>query len=1086
MRSELRVEVSRLGNRFLAVTRRQDGQEILSNEFRLDLSDPSEHLPLWVSGWDRPGQGRDSQRDSRTRARHQAIAAGRSLYRHLFGNGKGLRAYLAQLPPGEPCQVTLSIGREAYPLWRLPWETLHDGKGFLGLDGLFPISRRPADLRTLTPQPGASPLRVLAVIANPEDQVRYDAALVSGVLLESLDLLIGQGLAKLEILTEPTSAALLAAVREKVYHAIHFIGHGVYHLTESRGFLCLEDDVGKTELLSGAQLPRFLERWSPRLFLLSACPTAQVGASDAFTGVADELLHHEVPAVIAAAAHLEPAAAVAYYRALYSELAAGAPLIDSIQKGRLALQEIEDAAPRDYQTLTWAMPTLYLRAPDMRLIQAETALAAEESLRASPPTAFAGDHPAFGDAIGRKQELQTIRKALKEGDRIFYIWGHEGIGKRHLVSQLLARWQSRPSAVLRVNCRNVEEPVAVLGEIADFWRGASSDGDREAPRILLDLRLDPYERARTAMQQLADKRYMIVLDDIDAWFDDSGDSPHDTIADATVRSILLGLMSVPSRSVFLITGSRAWVDLAAANSENLRQIHIPLLPLEPTIRLMHQWPELRGLSGDQKELAHWHLGGHPKALQLLAGWMRYGGNLEALLADPPVSNRATQAWISYLATDILAHLDPGAFDVLRSLAILTKPFTAATMAKLTPVTSEHAAILVADWQRLGLIDDAKTDEPGLLSVQPEVRRIILARLSADETSALHRQAAAYYGAPLVDAARRQILARNITAWSQERVEWLASDTNGVLGIWLRQPPDDHRVTDVLGCALAWQHHLMLAGALSAASHIVQTITPELNRRGQRDLSRKLIQQTTETHEGFHVLPEANASVAPGLDTGDLTTTARAYERAYKALDPKKDRRQRAHLLVQLADVNRQLGRRQAVVQCLRTATETLRQERDTKGEAESLYRLARAYRELPDHKRALVSSQAARELFESLTLPHGLAAVEREQGLILRELGFPDQALERFASSLRLCRDLDDRSGVVANLMDIGLLLERLGKTEMAIQVIEEALDHCGYLHDPDHAEVLSLLERLYGRQQRLNEAMARYRTARRSAEAQS
>lgn len=1079
MRSELRVEISKLGNRFLAVTRRYDGQEILSNEFRLDLPDPSKHLPQWPLGRVAPVQERSSLRD-RARSRHQAqaIATGRSLYRYLFGNGKGLRAYIAQQPADEPFQLTLSIGREAYTLWRLPWETLHDGRQFLGLDGPFLLDRRPTDLRTLAPRPGISPLSVLAIIANPEDQARYDTAVVSDALLQSLESLVGQGQVKLEILTEPTSAALLAAVRGKTYHAIHFIGHGVFHLTESQGFLCLEDEVGRTELLSGAQLPRFLEGWTPRLFLLSACPTAQVGTSDAFTSVANELLHHEFPAVIASAVYLEPIAAIAYHRALYSELAAGASLAESVQRGRLALYGIGDSARQDCQTLDWAMPTLYLRAPDMKLIQLEGETAPTETPEVAVPTAPASNTTTLKDAIGRKHELQTIRRALKAGDRILYIWGHEGIGKRHLVSRLLAYWQPRPGAILRISCRDTVEPLVALGRIADFWRDASPEGNREAARTLLDLRLDPYERARTAMQQVADKRYVLVLDDIDAWFDSRDGGSTGTIADVTVRNALLGLMSVTNQSIFLVTGSRPWTDLTTANLANLGQIHVPLLPLEATIQLMHQWPELCSLPVDQREWVHWHLGGHPKAIQLLAGWLRCGGDLEMLLVDPPVGDRATQAWVSYLAKDILTRLDPGEYDVLRSLAILTQPFTAATIARLTPVTAEHATTLAANWQRLGLTDGADADGSAISVVQPEVRRIILAGLSDDEISALHQQAAAFYGAPLVDAARRQILARNITAWSQERVEWLASDTNGILGLWLRQPPGELKVNNVLERALAWQYHLTRAGTLSAAAHVVQTITPELNRQGQRDLSRKLIQQTTE-------MPETGLPLAPGTSTGDLTATARAYERAYKELDPKKDRRRRAQLLIQLADVNQQLGRRQAVVQCLRAATEMLRQEQDSRGEAESLYRLARAYRDLPDHKRALAASQAALEIFESLIFPHGLAVVEREQGLILRELGYPDEALKRFASSLRTSRDLDDRSGVAANLMDIGLLLERLGKTEMAIQVIEEALDHCDYLHDPDHSEVLSLLERLYGRQQRLNEAMARYRTARRSAKTQ-
>ncbi len=291
-------------------------------------------------------------------------------------------------------------------------------------------------------------------------------------------------------------------------------------------------------------------------------------------------------------------------------------------------------------------------------------------------------------------------------------------------------------------------------------------------------------------------------------------------------------------------------------------------------------------------------------------------------------------------------------------------------------------------------------------------------------------------------------------------------------------------TEVLENALTWLYHLAQAGEDSAAAHIVQTITPELNHQGQRDLARKLAQQIAGAGEASQAALDWEPPLNPSGDVDRLNTAVRTYERAYEALDPGVPGARRADLLIRLSEAHERLGHRQAVVQCLEIACEMLRQTHEAREEAECLYKLAVAYRGLSNHQRALVYSQAALELFEALTLPHGLAAAKREQGQILRELGYLDQALERFAASLRTCRELDDRAGVAANLTDVGLLLERLGKAEMAIQVIEEALGRHKYLRSPDHDDILSLLERLYTRQRRLNEAMARYHTARHGAEA--
>ncbi len=777
---------------------------------------------------------------------------------------------------------------------------------------------------------------------------------------------------------------------------------------------------------------------------------------------------------------MEASAALAFYKTLYGALARGDKLVDSLHEARIALKKLDEAYALDQQRVNWGLPALYQRAPDLQLVDPEIPGESAEGAGASP-LVDTGAQVMLKPVIGRRQELQAIRKALKAGATVFEIWGSEGIGKRDLMLHLLPRLRAKPSASLVVHCREAIEPLSVLEDIAEFWRDAAGDPEDEAADMLLDPRLNPQERAQAAQKLKAKKRFVYLFDGVDAWFDDPSQAPG-SIQDTILREILLGLLSVPSRSTFFFTGARRWQDLARLDTENRREIHLPLLPLQPSIRLMHQWPELRQIPLSDKEAIHWQLGGHPMALQLLAGLLYLGEDLNALLESPPVAERSTEAWMTYLIEEILGHLDPGEYDVFRTLAVLKRPFSAATISDLTPVAAQHTGALVEKWRRLGLIEEAHPD-PAVAErfvVQPTVQRLIQGRMTPDEIRVLHRQAAAYYGAPLIDAARRQVLARNITAWSPERITWLARDENGILGVWLRQPDEATHPPRIVERAMAWEYHLVAAGDLEGAAHIARTLAPELNRRGQRDLARRLHERAASSDWDYGFA----ATVADRVEepTSDrLHHALRVYLEVYESMDPKEGGRQRAHVLMRAGSLYQRLGNRDAAIQSFKSALGMMRTEKDEEGEAECLYRLATTYREMADPRQALVYSQAAIEHYEALTYPYGLAAVKREQGHILKELGQFEYALGRFAASLQLCRELDDRQCIAENLTEIGLLFERLGQTDMAIQVIEEALNHYEYLKSPEHGQVLSLLEQLYVRQQRLNDALAKFSTAKQS-----
>jgi tetratricopeptide (TPR) repeat protein len=915
---------------------------------------------------------------------------------------------------------------------------------------------------------------------------------------DALRKLIATEAIEMDVLPEATTGALLEAIHQKDYHVIHYVGHGIYSLKEREGFLCLESEVGRTELVSGTQLPRFLRDWTGGLFVISACQSAQIGVLDAFDQVAIELLQQDVPAVLSVPTSLNNKSTIALYRTLYASLSAGQSTIRGLHRSRIALKRQDDQAPTGQRRFDWGVPALYQRTPNQWLVAPPSPDTEPEAEQDRNPGGSQGDVGTAAGLIGRKHELQAVRRSVLQSEaNIFYVWGSDGIGKRQFMSRLIRHSGSKPSASCVIHCRDYVEPLEILRTIADFWQSEDATAGRDAGEQLLSSSEAPFERARQAQQSLARKRYTLAFDGIDAWFDPkSRDDQSGDMSDETLRDILLGLLSIPSRTLFFFTANRKWADLDRMPSERRRNLYLPLLPLHPSIEVMSTLPELRTFRRDEQYALHWYIGGHPKAYTYLAHWLRRGNELSSLLQHPPVAERLTEAWIAYLLKTILDELDPGERDVLEALALLRRPFSIATVSELTPVTFEHAKPLVDAWLRSGLVElrDTDIEGNGRYTVHATVREAIRQRLSEDELRARHAQAAAYYGAPFVDAARRRMLARNVTSWSEDRIAWLARDVNGILGVWLRQsqaeathnnskPSGNLQISELLRRALAWQHHLMEAGQSEAAAQVVQAIVPQLKQTGQIDLSSTLLQRTVTMVNDLDRTTGMDVLAKLHLDEGHLSAALQVYEDVYQSLDEAEAGVQRAHILMRAGNLHQRLGYLPEAVEKFEQALQISRTEEDSEGEAECLYQLAVIHREQRKYKQALVYSQAAKERYELLMLQYGLAAAEREQGHILRELGRPESALERFAASLQICRRLGDQERIADNLLSIGQILQVLDKTEIAIQVVEEALEHYQYLRSTKHGAVLKLRDELYARQRQLDDAVARFRVAKRTAE---
>jgi len=166
----------------------------------------------------------------------------------------------------------------------LPWELLHDEKGYL-FKGARPvyIRRRLPNRNKLDVVVTDPPVRILLVSPRPEDdRAGYIDHRVSAIpLVEAMESL--GDMVDLTILSPPTFSAMteeLTRARDKgtPYHVVHFDGHGVFDTIKGLGALCFEDpeDIGRlegrgAEIVDAERLAETIRDHRIPLFFLDAC-----------------------------------------------------------------------------------------------------------------------------------------------------------------------------------------------------------------------------------------------------------------------------------------------------------------------------------------------------------------------------------------------------------------------------------------------------------------------------------------------------------------------------------------------------------------------------------------------------------------------------------------------------------------------------------------------------------------------------------------------------------------------------------------------------------------------------------------------
>ncbi|MGA4837798.1 CHAT domain-containing protein [Streptomyces sp. G45] len=312
---------------------------------------------------------------------------GRMLFDALLG-GTGTAMLLAarNRAAQRGGQVRLVLRVRPPELARLPWEFMYDTgeDAYLGLE--VPLVRHPQVARPVAALRVVPPLRILGMVARPDDLEPLATRAEQRRLHDALADLIAEGRVELGWVTGQTWRDLRDAVRrdgrrpgQGGWHVLHFVGHGGFDTRAREGTLALAGERGGTHLLGAGDLAMLLTGHpSLRLAVLNSCESGRADGLNPFSSVAGALMRKGLPAVLAMQYEVSDDAALECARTFYEALARELPIDVAVMEARQAM-----AISRPH-TLEWGTPVLYLRSLDGDGHLFDLARAAEEPPKPPP------------------------------------------------------------------------------------------------------------------------------------------------------------------------------------------------------------------------------------------------------------------------------------------------------------------------------------------------------------------------------------------------------------------------------------------------------------------------------------------------------------------------------------------------------------------------------------------------------------------------------------------------------------------------------------------------------------------------------
>ena len=379
--------------------------------------------------------------------------------------------------------------------------------------------------------------------------------------------------------------------------------------------------------------------------------------------------------------------------ALYASIAAGETTRMAIRRARRAMQVSFDEAgaghkievqaldsssvraeatapPNRSHPFAWAQLVCYHRGPDLPLsiaVNKEVLHQREQVLKRSF-TNFGDRRMLATGFIGRRTELHSIRKRIRDGYDLFVLQGLGGLGKTTLAGQMLKMLAPEDWACT-IWCQEVEEeadPVeAMVGQLLKFcrkrfgaaWEQIVSLVDRNAQD-------DSVLRFASFLHEAAahcPERMVLYLDNLESLLvgpsKANGEAP--PIPDEFGSWKSDDLEQFWARVTELSEGSDKLRTVASCRYRNkdFEAVRIPVarLPSDALFRLMPWFPSLRRLSSIGRARLVDRLGGHPRAVEFIHDLIRdrllrwEEGSGSWLTPDASNADRLEREWDEIIA-----------------------------------------------------------------------------------------------------------------------------------------------------------------------------------------------------------------------------------------------------------------------------------------------------------------------------------------------------------------------------------------------------------------------------------------------------
>ncbi len=269
---------------------------------------------------------------------------------------------------GQSSVLRLRIEVRDPELIGLPWEIMQSqpGRQALSLNQQILFSRTTSDVDPLADWGLDNDLKILLVLGQDADETGTDKALQLEAeakllkdILQTHEPATSTGrpvMRQVDVLLQPTPEALTQQLEAGRYNVFFYAGHGVPGPDGGRLFL------QPSEVLNGTELAQVLTRCRVKLAVFNTCWGAQPERVDdqaiSRSSLAEVLLHHGVPAVLAMRDSIADEEALTFIKVFTQVLAERKPVDEAVAIARQQLLTLYR-----FNQPAWTLPVLYMH-PD--------------------------------------------------------------------------------------------------------------------------------------------------------------------------------------------------------------------------------------------------------------------------------------------------------------------------------------------------------------------------------------------------------------------------------------------------------------------------------------------------------------------------------------------------------------------------------------------------------------------------------------------------------------------------------------------------------------------------------------------------